>query len=341
VCAWMEVSRIPGEHFVINKTSDVPKFLREAENAIGIHGAIEMKVYDIEGCYPNMPKETIRFALRNILKRIESETGRDGVYVPKFSNTVPCSWKQSRVKAQKIPFQVMLDVMEFSLDNTFVKMPTGRLYKQEAGIPMGEPQSPGMTIGACAWMESEWLQTIAAQDRKYFRMKQFMDDILMVYAKTSAWDAERFVSDFAKSQCYQEPLRLEAGKDGTFLETTYHVEEGRRIRHKLKNENEGGKVVRWRYSHFYANAPFLQKRATLTACLRKVHEQASDPEMLRIGALDKMAEFRKLRYPESVLFKACNRLGASTGEGEWIRIRDTLRLQSPNGPKAGTQASTP
>ena len=86
---------------------------------------------------------------------------------------------------------------------------------------------------------------------------------------------------------------------------------------------------------FYANAPFLQKRATLTACLRKVHEQASDPEMLRIGAIDKMAEFRKLRYPESVLFKACNRLGASSGEGEWIRIRDTLRLQSPNGPKAG------
>ena len=35
-------------------------------NALSKHGKIKIQVLDIEGCYPNMPKETIRFALREI-----------------------------------------------------------------------------------------------------------------------------------------------------------------------------------------------------------------------------------------------------------------------------------
>ena len=52
-------------------------------------------------------------------------------------------------KSQKIPFQVMLDVMDFSLDYTMVRMPDGQILRQTAGIPMGDALSPGMTIGAC------------------------------------------------------------------------------------------------------------------------------------------------------------------------------------------------
>ena len=47
--------------------------------------------------------------------------------------------------------------------------------------------------------------------------------------------------------------------------------------------------------HFHANAPFIQKRATLTACLRKVNRMASDTANLYVSALDKVAEFRRLR----------------------------------------------
>ena len=69
--AWSFVTaRIPGEHFVINKTSQVPKFLEEAQ-AIGKHGTMKMSIYDIESCYPSMEKGTIRSALRDILERLE------------------------------------------------------------------------------------------------------------------------------------------------------------------------------------------------------------------------------------------------------------------------------
>ena len=155
-------------------------------------------------------------------------------------------------------------------------------------------------------------------------MKRFMDDIIMVYAQTPTWDSEQFVADFVASECYQQPLKLEEGKDDTFLETRFWVKD-QQIKHKLKNDNEGGKDTVWRYQHWYSNTAFMQKRATLTACLRKVQNMASDPQRVREGALDKIAEFRRLRYPLSVLQKACNYLGASSGEGMWITVRNALR----------------
>ena len=203
-------------------------------------------------------------------------------------------------------------------------MPGGQLWRQVEGIPMGDPLSPGMTIGTCAWMEQEWLQTIAAEDRQYFRMRRFMDDILVAYVDTPVWNSEKFIQDLAASQCYQEPLKLEEGKDGVFLETRFWVEDNR-VRHKLKNDNGGGENKVWRYQHWFSNSPFLQKRATLTSCLRKVQQMASDSSNLYDGALEKIAEFRRLRYPDSVLQKACQYLGASTGEGMWITVRDALR----------------
>ena len=189
---------------------------------------------------------------------------------------------------------------------------------------MGDPLSPGMTVGTCAWMETKWLQTVPAEHHRFFKAKRFMDDILMVVAENEQWNAEQFIKDFASSTCYEAPLKLEKGNDGTFLETKYW-QVGNHIRHKLKNVNEGGESVVWRYQHWYSNVPFLQKRATLTACLRKVHQMASDPAALGTSALDKVAEFRRLHYPESVLWKACNYLGATTGESMWITIRNTLR----------------
>ena len=104
----------------------------------------------------------------------------------------------------------------------------------------------------------------------------------------------------------------------------FWIENGQ-IRHKLKNENEGGEEKVWRYQHWYANLPFLQKRGTLTACLRKVQQQASDPGAMLLSALEKIAEFRRLRYPASVCRKACTYLAASQGKGTWITVRNAIR----------------
>ena len=61
---------------------------------------------------------------------------------------------------------------------------------------------------------------------------------------------------------------------------------------------------------------------------------ASDADMLRISALAKIAEFRRLRYPVGLLRKACTYLGATTGVRAWFDVRDVLRIES-YGPNSG------
>ena len=230
---------------------------------------------------------------------------------------------QNSRRSAFLSFEVMLDVIDFVLGNTIVKMPDGRLLRQCAGIPMGDPLSPGMCIGSCAWMEDEWMQGLAEADKTCFRAKRYMDDVLLIHAKPTWWDHERFTADFKKSECYHPPLRLEDGTPDTFLETRFELADGR-FRYWLKNDNEDGNDRIWRYQHFKSHAPLLQKRALLTACLRKVQRMSSDTAALYRSGLAKAKEFMRLQYPRAVVAAACRYLAASSGERTWLDVRDSL-----------------
>ena len=78
----------------------------------------------------------------------------------------------------------------------------------------------------------------------------------------------------------------------------------------------------WRYQHFYSYTAYEQKRATLTACLRKVQRMASDRTAMENSAWEKIREFHNLGYPRGMLKAACNYLGASTKERGWFEVRD-------------------
>ena len=95
--------------------------------------------------------------------------------VPKRSRKKSCGWKLRKGDVW-LPFDVLCDVADFSLHNAIVRL-DGRLLHQSRGIPMGDPISPGMTIGACGWMEDEWMQSLAEKDKTCFRAKRFMDEL--------------------------------------------------------------------------------------------------------------------------------------------------------------------
>ena len=128
---------------------------------------------------------------------------------------------------------------------------------------------------------------------------------------------------------------LGEGSADTFLETKIIRKHNGDLEHRLKNDNENGTKKIWRYQHWHSNSPVTQKRATLTACLRKVHQQASNNEQLLKSALGKIEELWQLRYPTSILQKACNLLGASTGNRTWITVRDTLKTPTVQRPVGG------
>jgi hypothetical protein len=271
-----------------------------------------------------MPKEVIRIALRSELHKIEEKHGYDSVTVP-IRKTLPCTFKPtSRRGYVRIPFEELAEVMEFALDNTLMRDFDGQLWKQVEGIPMGDSHSPGMCIGTCAWMEHEWLETVHRGSRDHFAAKRYMDDLICVTAHGDGWDRERFLKDLS-NECYLPPLRLEDGGEGTFLETSFEVSRTNQIRHWLKNENKHGQTYKtWRYAHFHSHAAFNQKKATLMACLKKLHKMASDPTALKTSAAQKLAEFAKLMYPRKLLWTACTTIGVNSRDPTWFRVREQI-----------------
>jgi hypothetical protein len=271
-----------------------------------------------------MPKDVIRIALRSELHKLEEKYGFTGITVPS-RQTRTCTFKPMKGRGwTRIPFEDLAEIMEWSLDNTLVRGLDGQLWRQRDGIPMGDSHSPGVCVGSCAWMEHEWLETVDTDSRERFMSRRFMDDVLTFYAHGPDWDEAKFL-DHLNNECYLPPLKLVDGGEGTFLETSFCITEANEIRHWLKNENIQGtdpKVVR--YAHFHSHADFGQKRATLMACLRKVHGMASDGLALRSSALQKLAEFAALRYPPKLLWSACTTMGVATRDTIWFRVREKI-----------------
>ena len=184
---------------------------------------------------------------------------------------------------------------------------------------MGDPHSPGMAIGTCAWMEQQWLKSLSASQKSNFTAKRYMDDVILFY--TDKFDAASSIS-----QCYRHPLKLEDAKDDTFLESTFTVNDGNKIVHWLKNENEAGKPQKvWRYAHFHSHMAHNQKKAVLKACLQKLYKMASNNAVLHTSAVQKLQEFGRLKYPYKLLWTLCTTMGVETRNTVWFDVRDTMR----------------
>ena len=184
---------------------------------------------------------------------------------------------------------------------------------------MGDPLSPGMTIGTCAWMEQEWLKGLTPDTKRLFSAARYMDDILMLYSRSGLWRNGGFLTDFTESTCYWKPLTLEAAKENTFLETTFE-NHGDWFSYRCKNVNEHECQV-WRYHDNGSYCSTAQKKGVIIACLRKVWEMASDDSQLWISATAKLKEFQEKGYSAPLRKHLCSILGRDTRHSMWFKIR--------------------
>jgi len=313
-------------HFVCDKqytegfdkpaVHEIPKYMDEAFGKLDNPNGVVTEIFDIEGCFPNMPQEGILLAMNSIVSHFKKDN-RKGVWVP-FGSRAKCSWdKPKRGYGTWIPWDTMLLITEFSLKNTFLRMPDGRILKQGNGIPMGNPLSPGITIGTCSWMEKEWLQIVPVTYKDNFKAARYMDDILLIRKAQDSWDKELF-----EKECYWPPLKLEAAQQDTFLETKFMIDD-KGLKYWLKNDNEEMMKV-WRYHHFYSDINATQRQRTLIAVLRKVHKMCSGGKMLYWSAVAKLKEFIRLKYPLKVCKMACAILARETGSIVWMSVRRFL-----------------
>ena len=66
--AWSFALRhLKGEHFIQHDCQSVPQMLREAAEALRGKGELSYEINDVDSCYPSMPKEAMRVAMRDIL----------------------------------------------------------------------------------------------------------------------------------------------------------------------------------------------------------------------------------------------------------------------------------
>ena len=174
-------------------------------------------------------------------------------------------------------------------------------------------------------MEMEWMNSLATKTKERFSTIRYMDDVLTLTARSDDFDEESFKADLHRSECYWEPLRLEDGGEGTFLETSYTITPDGSVRHWLKNVNDPDEETKvWRYAHYHSHTPWTAKRSVLTATLKKVDKMASDDVCLLKSALWKLAEFAKLKYPIQALLRACTLVAVTTRNTAWFKVRNTF-----------------
>ena len=319
--AWHFVSKhMPEENFIINHGYEVPTFLEEAQQQLRTRGKLEVRIRDIDSCYPNMPKTEIRQALIDTTKKIQKQLDVDGVWVPKRSTLQPCKWSRGRSKKEMvfIPFKEMIDVVNFSLENTFVKMPDGKILKQDKGIPMGDPTSPGITIITCAWMEAKFIKQIPEQEKQNIRARRYMDDLLVLVARNNTKQQDEILEQLDDG-CYAD-LKLVPGKENTFLENTIKVNDDNSLEWWLKDDNKEQPNKIWRYTLVDSQAPYKQKVATIKATLKKAYKMGSNDSLRFMAIRRKLVEFRLLGFTASSLKQICKRLAIETDTKMWFDL---------------------
>ena len=282
-------------------------------------------------------KEAMRLAMRDLLNQVKRTlppgAGTDPkVLVPRRGRK-RCTWAHAtRRDGGMVPisFSLIIDVIEFDLENCYVVTSDGRLLKQTAGIPMGSALSPALAVGTLAWMEQEWMASLSANTKARFRMGRYMDDVLTVVARNDhEWHADGLLRDFERSECYWSPLTLEAAESQHFLETSIDLNGDGRFRHRLKNVNEGReeRPKVWRYHRWDSFANERTKLGVLMGCLLKVTRMASDNTSFWLSLECKMREFIALGYPHAVMRRAAERMYARYGDERWLKAKQLLAVE--------------
>jgi hypothetical protein len=136
--------------------------------------------------------------------------------------------------------------------------------------------------------------------------------------KKNGWNKEEFEKKL-KLEVYKEPLTLKESEYGVFLESKFRIQ-GNYIFYRIKNVNENGERVVWRYSDYNSYGPIWQKLSTMNATLKKVDSLAGQGSELLESGLHKLREYANLGYPRKIRKEACFRMVDETGHKLWAAV---------------------
>ena len=290
------------QHCILHTAQEVPQMIRAAIEKIGCD-KLEHRIWDIDSCYPSMPKADIIEAMEHILHNVRNQTRkckRKFILVPRCKNEKPI-WGTSYTEDQKkthikINFQVMIDLIRFSMDNAICKLGGECFIRQTTGIPQGDSLSPAMCIGTCGWYEMRWMQKWNPEDRKLFQIRRYLDDVNMMF-KTNSPRAKTILEDFQeKGSCYPEDLSLEGEEDNSeYLETNIIYGDDGAIACKHRNKNEGceNQQVFYKGKHAMSFSSNEHKMGAMIGTCYRIQRNSFTDELMIKELKEKVREWQE------------------------------------------------
>ena len=301
--AWMFiVNQWETEHHILRDAMNVPNIIKQAKiNFGGDNVEYEHHIWDVDSCYPSMPREDILKAMGDILLEVRStdrKEKRKFILVPRTKLEKP-RWgtsytEEEKVTHMKIDFKVMQEVMDFSMDNAICKL-GGTMIRQIKGIPQGDSLSPAICIGTLAWYENKWMSKQSKEDKKNMVIKRYLDDVIMII--NSQYKNKQQMINTYKQQCFPKGLSLEGEKgDCNYLETMI-INDGHNIECKHRNKN-GGKIYQefYRGKHAWSYSEEKHKIGAMIGTFLRIERNSSQTQLAIISMKEKYNELKGLKY---------------------------------------------
>ena len=350
--AWMFIlKQLKGPHFAIPTTKKFKEKMTDfnAHFATAKNARLCTKSWDISGCYTNMPKDKILESMKEILKLVKADpdidalhedgtyaemnspaivakTSKEAINLPKFGKG-PAHWGYGDVDTRiTLTFKQMLDIVSFSLENAFFIL-GDKIIQQVHGIPMGDPMSPALCIGSCAYLEMKWFESLPANIQPHVKFTRYLDDIFMIANIGQNGIPE---SDFLAlkkeftENCYPPCLELEETPHDEYLECKVQTE-GNVITTRHWNKNlthmiATGKQHYYKHQHFGSHTTNHSKRGALIGTWTRMSDNTNTTEGLHMAICEKMFELNELKYPKKYVLKTLKYMHNKTKEEIWSRF---------------------
>ena len=174
---------------------------------------------------------------------------------------------------------------------------------------MGDPLSPAICIGTCAYMEMEWFDNLPPKIKTCTRFTRYLDDIYMIADKNKIENFDNFLIDFTKG-CYPSCLELKETKNDEYLECKTIID-GNSIKMKHWNKNlthlrSCGKQYYFKHQKFHSYTMDHNKRGAMIGTWTRMADNSNDDTLLREAVQEKIMEFQ---YFFTLGYEALIRLG--------------------------------
>ena len=214
----------------------------------------------------------------------------------------------------------MLDIVRFSLDNAFFTL-GDKIIQQVHGIPMGDPMSPAMCIGTCAYIEMQWFDSLPADVKPHIRFTRYLDDIFMVANRSNIQNYDELVDSFVK-RCYPSCLELEETNSNEYLECKVVVNGSKlNIYHWNKNHihmQSNAQQYYYKGQHMQSYTTDQSRRGALIGTWTRVQDNSNNSTLMSTAILQKCDELRTLSYTTRYIKNTLRYMHKKTKSNHWL-----------------------